>query len=327
MANPLETLDRDRLFGPAPEPAAPPDPFGRIGAGDPEWERVREAWMGGATLRDMFGDRVFDLNGTVGTGQANQRGDVFKLQALLHREGVLNAAATGGPTGYWGNRDDAALRDLQKQNDLTVDGWAGPRGETMNWLRDLYRPPQGLQVSDAEIDALQQAQQDRDALRRVNSDLAKTLQLDLATLDLDSEDTLRALGATRFYQHLNRHDQYKAMRDIERMQQENPQLVGRLRGKIAESIANPVWQIPLMTPERLVQARAETEDGLKMMRVIELLTGGGKTVWKRYGKSAGGPKIVGPGLGIFKWGTGQLREGFQKTLDEIDAEMARRAAP
>ena len=327
MTKPLDDLDFTHLFGSTPLPEPESDPFGRIGAGDPAWESARGAWMEGAPLGALFGDRVFDLNDTVGTNQANQRGDVFRLQALMHREGALDALATGGPTGYWSSSNEAALRDLQKQNSLTVDGWAGPGGETISFLRDLYRPPQGIQAGDAEMEELQQAQRHRETLQRMNGDLAKTLKLDPAKLDLDSMDTLNALGAARFYHHLNRQDKYKAMSDIEKIRKDNPELAGALRGKIAESIANPVWQIPLMTPERLAQARAETEDGLKMMGVIERLTGGGKKVWDRYGKPAGGPKIVGRGLKVFQWGAGELRDGFERTLNEIDAEMARRAGP
>jgi hypothetical protein len=137
------------LFGPspAPEPEAGSDPFGRIGAGNPDWETVRGRWMDGAPLRDIFGGNLFRLNAPVGTGRANQRGDVFKLQTLLHREGALDAEATGGPTGYWGNRDDAAMREYQKAGDLTVDGWAAPNGPTMAALRRGYEPP--VQVAQA----------------------------------------------------------------------------------------------------------------------------------------------------------------------------------
>ncbi|PJI37498.1 peptidoglycan-binding domain-containing protein [Ferrovibrio sp.] len=131
------------LFGPSPvpEPEAGTDPFGRIGAGNPDWETVRGRWMGGASLNDIFGDTLFRLNRPVGTGRANQRGDVFKLQALLHREGMLDAESTGGPTGYWGNRDDAAMRDYQKDGGLTVDGWAAPDGPTLAALRRGYEAP------------------------------------------------------------------------------------------------------------------------------------------------------------------------------------------
>lgn len=133
----------DHLFGasPVPEPEAGSDPFGRIGAGNPDWEAARGRWMDGGSLRDIFGDQLFRLNGPVGTGRANQRGDVFKMQALLHREGALDAEATGGPTGYWGNRDDAAMRDYQKQGRLEVDGWAAPDGPTLAALRKGYEAP------------------------------------------------------------------------------------------------------------------------------------------------------------------------------------------
>ncbi len=132
------------LFGPSPvsEPEAGSDPFGRIGAGNPDWEAARGRWMEGASLRDIFGDSLFRLNGPVGTGRANQRGDVFKMQALLHREGVLDAEATGGPTGYWGNRDDFAMREYQKADgNMPVDGWAAPDGPTMKALRSGYETP------------------------------------------------------------------------------------------------------------------------------------------------------------------------------------------
>jgi len=121
-----------RLFGQAALPAERPLPA------DEAW--MRDAWMGGASLRMLFGETVFDLQDAVGTGCANRRGDVFRLQALLHREGDLDAAITGGPTGDWSARDDDALRSFQKTNGLRVDGRAGPGGETMRRLRGFYLP-------------------------------------------------------------------------------------------------------------------------------------------------------------------------------------------
>lgn len=323
MTKPLDDLDFSHLFGPMPAPEPEHDPFGRIGTGNPDWEAARGAWMDGAPLGALFGDRVFDLNDAVGTNRANQRGDVFRLQALMHREGALDALATGGPTGYWSSSNEAALRDLQKQNGLMVDGWVRPGGETMSFLRDLYRPPQGVQVSDAEMDGLRQ---ERDAVRRVNSDLVKTLGLDPAKLDLDSLEMLRALGAARFYHHLDRQDKYKAMSDIEKIRQDNPELAGKLRGKIAESIANPVWQIPMMTPERLKQTRQETKDILQILNPIETLVEGGRDAW-RYGKPKGAPKVIGRGLRGFDYLLAALNRGYEKMLADIDAEDARRNAP
>lgn len=128
-----------------------PDPMGRLGMGsyveraasgepDPGWEAARGEWMEGAPLERIFGDRVFELQDGVGAGKPNRRGDVFKLQALLHREGFLDAAATEGPTGFWGGRDDYALRRFQKENGLSIDGFALPDGETMQTITGFYRP-------------------------------------------------------------------------------------------------------------------------------------------------------------------------------------------
>jgi peptidoglycan hydrolase-like protein with peptidoglycan-binding domain len=127
-----------------------PDPMGRPGFetlverrapdDDPGWDAAREDWMNGTPLTGIVGDNPFALHGSVGRDKQNRRGDVFKLQALLHREGHLDSEATGGPTGYWGNRDDAALRAFQKENGLSVDGYADPSGETIGKLKGFYRP-------------------------------------------------------------------------------------------------------------------------------------------------------------------------------------------
>jgi peptidoglycan hydrolase-like protein with peptidoglycan-binding domain len=127
-----------------------PDPMGRLDMGtyvekpetspDPGWEAARGDWMRGAPLGRIFGDGLFDLQAGVGADQANRRGDVFKLQALLHREGFLDSAATEGPTGFWGGRDDEALRNFQKEHGLSVDGFAAPSGETISTIRGFYQP-------------------------------------------------------------------------------------------------------------------------------------------------------------------------------------------
>lgn len=340
MPSPLDDIDFTTLFGPTTESEPDADPFGRIGAGDPAWERAREAWMGGASLERLFGDRLFQLNDSVGANKANQRGDVFKVQSLLHREGHLDAEATGGPTGYWGIRDDTAMKGLQKEGGLTVDGWAGPGGETMNHFQTIYLPQQGyepqrgLRVSaeDASQAGAPAASDDTraggdltHAVRESNRSLATTLGLDPAKMDLDSLETMRGLGAVRFYHHLNRQQQYQAMSDIERLKQSNPELAGKLRAKVADSIANPVWEIPSMTPERLQQAIRETEQGLRMAEVLEELSGGGKKAWK-YGKPPGTPKIIGHGLKAFNLGMGAVRAGFESTLEKLHAEQARRSA-
>ncbi|WP_374302399.1 peptidoglycan-binding protein [Ferrovibrio sp.] len=106
---------------------------------DPVWTTAC-AWMNGASLRQLFGDLIFDLLEGVGEGQANRRADVAKLQALLHREGDLDLFASGGPTGYWTKREATALRSFQQRHGLKVDGLVAPDGETLTLLRALYAP-------------------------------------------------------------------------------------------------------------------------------------------------------------------------------------------
>ena len=81
------------------------------------------------------GEDPFDLRAGVGSGQVNGHADVCKLQGLLHLEGYLDMAATNGPTGIWGAREDYALRKFQKENGLTIDGVVWPRGETIETIR------------------------------------------------------------------------------------------------------------------------------------------------------------------------------------------------
>ena len=83
----------------------------------------------------LSGDGLFDLQAGVGSGQANRPADVRRLQGLLHLEGYLDTAATGGPTGLWGGRDDYALRKFQKDNGLAIDGIVLPGGETIETIR------------------------------------------------------------------------------------------------------------------------------------------------------------------------------------------------
>ncbi len=83
----------------------------------------------------LRGEDPFDLRAGVGSGQVNGHADVCKLQGLLHLEGYLDIAATNGPTGIWGTREDYALRKFQKENGLTIDGVVWPRGETIEAIR------------------------------------------------------------------------------------------------------------------------------------------------------------------------------------------------
>lgn len=306
MTKPMDELDFSQLFGAAAPPEAEPDPFGRIGAGNPDWEAARGAWMEGAPLGRLFGDRIFDLNDTVGTGRTNQRGDVFKLQALLHREGALDAEVTGGPTGYWGNRDDAALRELQKQNGLTVDGWAGPGGETIAALRDLYQPPQGVQVSDAEMEG-------RAASLAVARELAQQLDLDPNRVDLTNPAVLPALGAVNFIRYTKGRDREAEMQKVQDLRASDPVLAGRLQALAAEIATQPQWHYDKMTPEELQQARQALEDG------NDALTDGRRALRRVLPKVMRqvSRRYVGPAQKIIEWDEKR----------RIDSELDRRRDP
>lgn len=251
MPSPLDDIDFTMLFGPSAQPEPQADPFGRIGAGDPAWEQAREAWMSGASLDRLFGDRLFDLNDNVGANRANQRGDVFKVQSLLHREGHLDAEATGGPTGYWGIRDDAAMKALQKEGGLTVDGWAGPGGETMKHFQTIYLP--------------QQEQPDQEEGRRYQAetarDLARQLGLDPDRIDLENPAVLPALGAVRFIRYGNRRERQKSLQLVQDLKASDPKLAGRLHALAAEIVSQPQWHYDKMTPDELHRARAVLDEG------------------------------------------------------------------
>lgn len=251
MPSPLDDIDFTNLFGPAAQAEPEADPFGRIGAGDPAWERAREAWMGGASLERLFGDRLFDLNDSVGANKANQRGDVFKVQSLLHREGHLDAEATGGPTGYWGIRDDAAMKGLQKEGGITVDGWAGPGGETMKHFRTIYLPQQ--EPPDQEDGRRYQAETARD--------LARQLDLDPDQIDMENPAVLPALGAVRFIRYGNGHERQKSLQKVQDLKASDPKLAGQLHALAAEILSQPQWHHDKMTPEELQRARAVLDEG------------------------------------------------------------------
>jgi len=82
------------------------------------------------------------LVGAVGPDAANRRHDVARIEALLGGAGALDVTATEGPTGYFGRRTDAAIRKLQRDRRLKVDGLITPQGPTLKALMaSLPRAP------------------------------------------------------------------------------------------------------------------------------------------------------------------------------------------
>ncbi len=104
-------------------------------------EAARADWRGDASLHSLFGPGgAFTLEDTVGKNGKNRPGDVFKVQSLLHREGLLDADKTDGPTGFLGIYDHEAIEKFQKENGLKQDGRLGPKGETIKAFETIYQP-------------------------------------------------------------------------------------------------------------------------------------------------------------------------------------------
>jgi len=146
LATPPDRLGRDRGSRMEGKEIPLPD-LGR------HLEAARAAWRSVARFSDLFGDPsgVFDLQGSVGLGGENRPADLFKLQSLLHREGLIDAAATDGPSGFLGSDHGAAIQAFQRGQGLAPDGRLEPGGETIRRFAALY----GLDPGGAGADDFQ----------------------------------------------------------------------------------------------------------------------------------------------------------------------------
>lgn len=113
----------------------------------------------------MNSPSYFSLDGPVGRGSANDRPDVIKAQTLLGNAGYYDLVGTDGPTGWYGEPLERAMRRYQKDNGLTVDGVMLPGGETVSSLRTLLGPrldafhPPGPDEIDEHHDRIARGQQ------------------------------------------------------------------------------------------------------------------------------------------------------------------------
>lgn len=73
---------------------------------------------------------LFKLSAPVGRGQENNPLDVAKVESLMGATGHLDIEKTDGPTGYFGERLEGAVKEFQKEKSLKVDGLIKPEGET-----------------------------------------------------------------------------------------------------------------------------------------------------------------------------------------------------
>ncbi|MBF0325633.1 MAG: hypothetical protein HQL42_11260 [Alphaproteobacteria bacterium] len=104
---------------------------------------------------DWFDQDFFTLGAPVGPDQPNRRQDVIKVETILGNTGHHDLAATSGPLGWWGSRQDKAVRTWQGENGLKVDGLLKPNGPTITSLRRAaggllgdFRPPSPAEVDD-----------------------------------------------------------------------------------------------------------------------------------------------------------------------------------
>jgi hypothetical protein len=75
------------------------------------------------------------LDDAVGRGRVNRRPDVALVESLLAAGDAYDLTPGDGPTGYFGLGLEQAIRTLQRERGLRVDGLLEPEGETLTALR------------------------------------------------------------------------------------------------------------------------------------------------------------------------------------------------
>ncbi len=122
---------------------APLNPsWARAGEEDDDLARLEDALRGTVDIAETLGT----LSDHVGPRRRNRRDDVAKVELMLGGQGYLDLARTNGPTGYFGAPQEQAIRRLQADRGLSVDGWAAPDGETVASLRQGLRASPGVGV-------------------------------------------------------------------------------------------------------------------------------------------------------------------------------------
>lgn len=67
--------------------------------------------------------------------QPNRREDVIKVETILGNTGHHDLSRTDGPLGWWGERQEKAVKAWQGDNGLKVDGLLKPNGPTISSLK------------------------------------------------------------------------------------------------------------------------------------------------------------------------------------------------
>ena len=109
-----------------------------------------------------FQDDFFTLGAPVGPDQPNRREDVIRVETILGNTGHHDLSRTDGPVGYWGQRQEQAVKDWQSQNGLTVDGLLKPGGPTITSLKQAaggllggFTPPSPDEVDQHQSQRMQ----------------------------------------------------------------------------------------------------------------------------------------------------------------------------
>jgi hypothetical protein len=115
------------------------------------WDTPNRARRGSSPFDDDF----FTLGAPVGPGQPNRREDVIKVETILGNTGHHDLARTDGPLGYWGDRQEKAVKSWQEQNRLKIDGLLNPGGPTITSLKQAtggllsgFKPPTPNEVDE-----------------------------------------------------------------------------------------------------------------------------------------------------------------------------------
>ncbi|MCA1910226.1 MAG: peptidoglycan-binding protein [Magnetospirillum sp.] len=109
-----------------------------------------------------FQDDFFTLGAPVGPDQPNRREDVIRVETILGNTGHHDLSRTDGPVGYWGQRQEKAVKDWQSQNGLKVDGLLKPGGPTITSLKQAaggllggFTPPSPDEVDQHQSQRMQ----------------------------------------------------------------------------------------------------------------------------------------------------------------------------
>lgn len=110
-------------------------PFGSNGPRSPRTVPQMTSSAGLSNRTGPISDwNLLSLRGDVGRKGRNRPADVVRLEALLGAAGYLDLSPTDGPTGYFGERLDRAVRKFQKDHGVPVDGEVKPGGKTVAQL-------------------------------------------------------------------------------------------------------------------------------------------------------------------------------------------------